>query len=205
MYTPDQLKPNVRGLQNVKCYPIDLATQIDDNGNIYIDRTTNKPTDTNDVLKELRGPSGTGQMKAQNSYDYGVAMREKRRFIFMLLKILIILILLIIVVYCAMYLMGPGGNISFSGSKSSMESIGVGPNVATGATAAAAASTLAVLGANGATSSNNKTPRSSAPGNQGGISPNNKTKSAGLAAGAAALAAVAGMPVNVGEGIRSNA
>ena len=207
MYTSDQLKPNVRGLQNVKCYPIDLATQIDDNGNIYIDRTTNKPTDTNDVLKELRGPSGTGQMKAQNSYDYGVAMREKRRFIFMLLKILIILILLIIVVYCAMYLMGPGGNISFSGSKSSMESIGVGPNVATGATAAAAASTLAVLGANGATSSNKKTPQSgpgsSAPGNQGGISPNNKTKAAGLAASAAALAAVAGMPVNVAEPLRT--
>ena len=46
---------------------------------------------------------------------------------------------------------------------------------------------------------------SSTPGSQGGISTNNKKRVAALAAGAAALAAVAGMPVNVAEGIRSNA
>lgn len=32
-------------LQNVKCYPINLNTQIDDNGNVVIDQTTNKPID----------------------------------------------------------------------------------------------------------------------------------------------------------------
>jgi hypothetical protein len=115
MYTSDQLKPSVRGLQNVKCYPIDLATQIDDNGNIYIDRTTNKPTDTNDVLKELRAPSGTGQLNTQNSYDYGVAKREKNKAILLLLKILLGLILLIIVVYIAMSVLSPSGNKSFFG------------------------------------------------------------------------------------------
>ena len=220
MYTPDQLKPTVRGLQNVKCYPIDLATQIDDNGNIYIDRTTNKPTDTNDVLKELREPSGTGQLNAQNSYDYGVAKREKNKAILLLLKILLGLILLIIVVFIAMSILSPSGNISFFGRKSSMESIGVGPNdLATGAAAAAAASTLAGTGIVGPTRVHQKTARaglgsstpgsgpgsSSTPGSQGGISPNNKKRAAALAAGASALAAVAGMPqlpVNVAETLR---
>jgi hypothetical protein len=221
MYTTDQLKPTVRGLQNVKCYPIDLATQIDDNGNIYIDRTTNKPTDTNDVLKELREPSGTGQLNAQNSYDYGVAKREKNKAILLLFKILLGLILLIIVVYVAMSILSPSGNKTFFGTRSSMESIGVGPNdLATGATAAAVtASTLAGTGILGPTRVHQKTaraglgssgpgsstPGSSTPGSQGGISPNNKKRAAALAAGASALAAVAGMrqpPVNVAETLR---
>jgi hypothetical protein len=36
---------NQLDLQNVKCYPINLNTQIDDNGNVVIDQTTNKPVD----------------------------------------------------------------------------------------------------------------------------------------------------------------
>jgi hypothetical protein len=32
-------------LQNVKCYPINLNTQIDDNGNVVIDQNTKKPVD----------------------------------------------------------------------------------------------------------------------------------------------------------------
>jgi hypothetical protein len=44
-----QAREGVRGLQNVKCYPIDLATQIDDEGNIFVDESTNKPIDLNTV------------------------------------------------------------------------------------------------------------------------------------------------------------
>ena len=44
-----QAREGVRGLQNVKCYPIDLATQIDDEGNIFVDQSTNKPIDLNTV------------------------------------------------------------------------------------------------------------------------------------------------------------
>ncbi len=36
---------NTRKLSNVKCYPIDLASQVDDQGNIVIDEITNKPID----------------------------------------------------------------------------------------------------------------------------------------------------------------
>jgi len=38
-----------RQLQNVKCYPIDLASQVDDNGNIYIDESTKKPIDMSNL------------------------------------------------------------------------------------------------------------------------------------------------------------
>jgi hypothetical protein len=215
MYTSDQLKPTVRGLQNVKCYPIDLATQIDDNGNIYIDRTTNKPTDTNDVLKELRAPSETGQLNSQNSYDYGVAKREKNKAILMLFKILLGLIILIIIVYIAMSILSPGGNKGFFGRGPSSESIGVGTNVAADAAAAAAAAgSLVGIKSIGPTRTHKKTAGSangsapgsasgsSTPGTQGGIRPNNIKKAAALAAGAAALAAVAEMPANVPESSR---
>ncbi len=45
---------DVRGLQNVKCYPIDLASQVDDQGNIFVDQTTNKPLSL-DSVKEAGG------------------------------------------------------------------------------------------------------------------------------------------------------
>jgi hypothetical protein len=40
-----------RTLGNVKCYPIDLATQVDDNGNIVIDEQTNKPIDPKEATE----------------------------------------------------------------------------------------------------------------------------------------------------------
>ena len=39
----------INKLQNVKCYPIDLVNQIDDQGNIFIDQNTNKPIDITSV------------------------------------------------------------------------------------------------------------------------------------------------------------
>ena len=181
MYTPDQLKPTVRGLQNVKCYPIDLATQIDDNGNIYIDRTTNKPTDTNDVLKELRDPSATGQVNALNLYDYGVAKREKNRILLLLFKILIGLILLIIIVYVAMTILSPSGNKSLFGRlfgrKSVIVSTGVGTNSGPG--------TLTELTGIGSTSSQGS-----------GSAGSGDANAAALAAGAAALLAARRLPAN---------
>ena len=46
----DLYKKKVEGfasqnLQNVKCYPINLQTQLDDNGSVIIDQTTQKPVD----------------------------------------------------------------------------------------------------------------------------------------------------------------
>ena len=41
--------PGQIDLQNVKCYPINLNTQIDDNGNVVIDQTTNKPINLSSI------------------------------------------------------------------------------------------------------------------------------------------------------------
>ena len=223
MYTPDQLKPSVRGLKNVKCYPIDLATQIDDNGNIYIDRTTNKPTDTNDVLKELRVPSGTGQLNAENSYDYGVAKREKNKAILLLLKILLGLIILIIVVYLAMSLLSPSGNKSFTGRKALLqpdEILSLSATPAGLANMVAAGTLTAGTVAVGRSSRRPSTstpygpalgpalgpgpgpaagPESPISASQGVISPMNLKKVAGLVAGAAALVVGSEVPSNVSE------
>jgi len=45
----------VRTLNNVKCYPIDLATQVDENGNIFIDETTNQPINIGSVVSDASG------------------------------------------------------------------------------------------------------------------------------------------------------
>ena len=44
-----QVTEGSRGLQNVKCYPIDLVNQVDEGGNIYIDQQTNKPMNVKDA------------------------------------------------------------------------------------------------------------------------------------------------------------
>jgi len=41
-------------LDSVKCYPIDLATQIDSNGNVLIDQETAKPIDTRPVIHQSK-------------------------------------------------------------------------------------------------------------------------------------------------------
>ena len=55
-YTSGQLKDGIRGLQNVKCYPIDLVSQVDKVGNIYIDDQTHKPINIDNVLKTSNIP-----------------------------------------------------------------------------------------------------------------------------------------------------
>ena len=44
-----QAKEGVRRLENIKCYPIDLVTQVDDNGTIIIDEETQKPLDAREA------------------------------------------------------------------------------------------------------------------------------------------------------------
>ena len=43
--TPIKSAPGKRSLGGIKCYPIDLANQVDDQGNIVIDEETKKPLD----------------------------------------------------------------------------------------------------------------------------------------------------------------
>lgn len=76
---------SVRGLQNVKCYPIDLATQVDDQGNIFVDQTTNRALSLDDV-KEAGG-------KPVLSYEVSSEETKQAASLFSNIRILIFVIL----------------------------------------------------------------------------------------------------------------
>jgi len=104
-YTSDQLKENVRGLKNIKCYPIDLASQVDDNGNIYIEKSTNKPTDTRDILKDFKASPPPPLSK--NPFSSETSTKTRNMVVLVLIKILVGLILLYIVIYIITSILKP--------------------------------------------------------------------------------------------------
>jgi hypothetical protein len=107
-YTSDQLKDGKRGLKNVKCYPIDLANQIDDAGNIYIDESNNNPEDPKSVLRDSQYSQGIEQ-----EYDvdvrYNAAMKKRKRniAIFIILTVLLAILVFIIAGYLAFNILKP--------------------------------------------------------------------------------------------------
>lgn len=107
-YTSDQLKDGTRGLKNVKCYPIDLANQIDDAGNIYIDESNNNPEDPKSVLRDSQYSQGIEQ-----EYDvdvrYNAAMKKRKRniAIFIILTVLLAILVFVIAGYLAFNILKP--------------------------------------------------------------------------------------------------
>jgi hypothetical protein len=87
---PDQIK----GLQNVKCYPIDLVSQVDDQGNIFVDQSTNKPLTLDDVKE-----AGGRPVDPEGAIDEESAERMNRiRFWFFVVVISFIAIVALIVI-----------------------------------------------------------------------------------------------------------
>jgi len=90
---------NQLDLQNVKCYPINLNTQIDDNGNVVIDQTTNKPVDLASIdssMYKSLDPSlaldaANAAKETNNSIRYYI--------VFIILGLIIFCILLTLLVY----------------------------------------------------------------------------------------------------------
>jgi len=60
-------KVGTRGLSNVKCYPIDLANQVDSNGNIFIDESTNKPVDVKSLESDESSAAGGISVQLQQA------------------------------------------------------------------------------------------------------------------------------------------
>lgn len=84
------------GLQNVKCYPINLATQIDGNGNVIIDQHSQKPVD----LKEVAG----NQVAANISIPGNDSAAETQAYIqFMIIFTIIFLIVLAAIIAICVY------------------------------------------------------------------------------------------------------
>lgn len=104
-----------RSLSGVKCYPIDLANQIDDQGNIVIDEETKQPIDVFEAREtmsatdqqDITGKSLEQQEYMENLFVYGIT----------LLGILVALIIILVIVIRVF----PG--TSFSGTIKSISGI----------------------------------------------------------------------------------
>ena len=86
-------------LTNVKCYPIDLATQIDDDGNVMIDTATNKPID-------LQSVDANAMQSIDPSLAQDMLLKQKEAndtIIYVVLYIIIALILLACIVVLVVY------------------------------------------------------------------------------------------------------
>jgi hypothetical protein len=98
-----------RGLKNVKCYPIDLVTQVDSDGNIFIDEKTNKPININDVVADdifnISDASGSSVLHdaSENVIKMSnlVQTQSSIRFIiaFSIIFLILISIIIVMVVY----------------------------------------------------------------------------------------------------------
>jgi hypothetical protein len=62
-----------RLLNSVKCYPIDLVTQVDNNGDIYIDETTSKPIDVRPIYDNMSNTASSVPLALntpESAYNY---------------------------------------------------------------------------------------------------------------------------------------
>jgi hypothetical protein len=90
-----QAKPG-KTLQNIKCYPIDLATQVNSDGTINVDEETNKPIPV-DAIK--------GETSVFNPKDDLTAKKDQDRFIFMIAAILSFIVLLVVGIIVIVYVL----------------------------------------------------------------------------------------------------
>lgn len=79
-----------RMLDSVKCYPIDLASQVDANGNIFIDETSAKPIDIRPSSDEIDLPTINAPITGSSFY-------------FNLFLVLITVLTLIVVLFLLVY------------------------------------------------------------------------------------------------------
>lgn len=84
-------------LQNVKCYPINLNTQIDENGQVIIDQTTNKPLDLATVKSNPTDPNIA--LKAQYA-----AQENNNSIRYIVIYVIIVSIFSIIILVLVLYL-----------------------------------------------------------------------------------------------------
>jgi hypothetical protein len=87
-----------KSLQNIKCYPIDLASQVTKDGSIYVDEETQKPIPIDDA---------TGKTE-RIAYDPDIELKTKEqqdRWIFMIVAIVTFIILFVIGVVIVVFIL----------------------------------------------------------------------------------------------------
>jgi hypothetical protein len=119
-------------LQNVKCYPINLQTQLDDNGSVVIDQETNTPIDIRDI--NARDVKETDPSLAMNAQNLEIENNNRVRF-YIVLGVIGFIFLVILIVSC-IYLLRGG---SFTGAPIGNFSVDAVTNAAVVTSAAAVA------------------------------------------------------------------
>ena len=103
---------NARGLKNVKCYPIDLVSQVDSDGNIFIDEKTNKPINIKDVVADdifnVGDASGSSIVfdASQNIVQTANLNNTQSSIRFIIAFSIIFLILISIIIFLVVYIFG---------------------------------------------------------------------------------------------------
>ena len=98
---PLQVSSGKRSLQNIKCYPIDLVNQVDNDGNIVIDEITNKPIDVNKVKEDTNISKGDINLVNPNAELDQKANEQRVLFwiVFIVVLTIFLAIMLAILVY----------------------------------------------------------------------------------------------------------
>ena len=95
----------------MKCYPIDLANQIDDGGNIYIDENNNTPEDPRTVLRDSTyagDPNRSGEIDTEIlTGQTSIKRRNRNIAIFIILTVLLAILVFIIAGYIASFVLKP--------------------------------------------------------------------------------------------------
>jgi hypothetical protein len=119
---PKESYPTIEGfgqinLQNVKCYPINLNTQIDGNGNVVVDQATNKPIDLASIQSNNYG--ALDPTLALNASNAAQVNNNNIRFYVVLgifgLIVLSIAIVLIIWIFKASSIVAASGGVASAG------------------------------------------------------------------------------------------
>jgi hypothetical protein len=91
----------VKGLQNIKCYPLDLASQVDDNGNIFIDQDK-KPIQVKNIGKDN---IASGESSGISAEQLALEQKANTDYITYMIIFGVIFGLLIIIVCVIVYYM----------------------------------------------------------------------------------------------------
>ena len=115
-------------LKNIKCYPIDLVNDIDNEGNIMVNPTTKKPT-------AITKPSAA--LKASVDPNLDVKTKDNQSWTIFLIAFLVILsVLVLIAVICLVYVFTGKKNQGLAVSAAAVAVAATAPSVATAPPAA---------------------------------------------------------------------
>ena len=86
----------------MKCYPIDLASQVDANGNIYIDRDTNTPMNTGDVLNDVaKGAQQLPRVSDVPNVNDPSSIQNRNIILYICISVIVITIMVVAIGYLA--------------------------------------------------------------------------------------------------------